>query len=148
MSKAITWDDLLHHPFIKASQDATLIKGIYNTCDQWCMYCPATARCLAYRCRPGNADSEKASDIYGNIADRMFESMELLRNLHGAERRVIPELEAMLDEDPRKNPPVLERMDDPLERMARRYAQISSRYLASHPAKSIVRPGLDEPAVG
>src|ERR671915_565060 len=31
MSKAITWDDLLHHPFIKASQDATLIKGIYNT---------------------------------------------------------------------------------------------------------------------
>ena len=32
--------------------DPTLINGVYDTCDQWCMYCPVTERCLVYRCSP------------------------------------------------------------------------------------------------
>ena len=38
--------------FNQVCLDPTLITGIYGTCDQWCMYCPATERCLAYRCSP------------------------------------------------------------------------------------------------
>jgi hypothetical protein len=124
--------DLLAQPFVKAMLDPTLIPGIYDTCDQWCMYCPATAHCLAYRCRPDGACDEEPQEIYINIADRLFEGMRLMKDLHAAEGRTIPELEAMLADDPRGRVTLVP-VDDPLERLGRRYARLSSRYLASHP---------------
>lgn len=124
--------NLLAQPFVKAALDPNLIAGIYNYCDQWCMYCPATARCLAYRCRPPGATEEDPQDVFRNIADRLYESLHFVKELTSAEGRTIPELEAMLSSDPREiaEIPVI---DDPLERMGRRYAAVSSRYLASRP---------------
>jgi hypothetical protein len=124
--------DILSQPFVKAALDPTLIPGIYNACDQWCMYCPATARCLAYRCRPPDAREEDPQDIYACIASRMVEGMQLLRDLNRAEGRVIPELEALMSKDPRE-PLCLPVMDDPLERMGRRYWRLTDAYLASRP---------------
>ena len=133
MATRPSWKTLLEQPFVKAVRDPTLIKGIYNTCDQWCMYCPATARCLAYRCRPAGVTDGGAKNIYDNIADRMIEGMAMLRAVNAAEGRSIPELEALLANDPRRGIE-LARIDDPLERLGRRYAVTASRYLASHPS--------------
>lgn len=124
--------DLLEQPFVKAILDPKLIPGIYNTCDQWCMYCPSTERCLAYRCRPDGARDEQPQDIYASIAARMYESLHLLRDLNASERRRIPELETLLAEDRRK-PSAWVPVNDPLERLGRRYARVSSSYLVSHP---------------
>jgi hypothetical protein len=96
--------------------------------------CPATARCLAYRCQPADTAEGDARNIYENIAARLFEGVKMLRDLNAAEGQPVAELEALLANDPRKSPPALEPVNDPLEKMARRYAQLSSRYLASHPA--------------
>ena len=62
----------------------------------------------------------------------MVEGMLLLRELSAANGRVLPELEALLAADPRRKPELVP-LDDPLERLGRRYAIVSSRYLASHP---------------
>jgi hypothetical protein len=132
MSTPPRFNDLFAQPFVKAILDPTVIRGIYNTCDQWCMYCPATARCLAYRCRPDGASDEDPQEIYSNIATRMYEGMRLMRDLNAAEGRAIPELEAMLADDPRERVTLVP-VDDPLERLGRRYARVSSSYLASHP---------------
>lgn len=38
--------------FVQLATDPNLIPGVYNACDQWCDYCPVTARCLAFKCQP------------------------------------------------------------------------------------------------
>ena len=128
--------------------DPTLVPGIYNTCDQWCMYCPATRRCLAYRCQPENENDRSPGDIYENIAQRMLEGMQMLRELTAAEGRTLPELEALLsDEGPLRAVECVP-VDDPLERLGRRYAVVSSRYIESHPAFPFTmtyRPGGPTP---
>jgi hypothetical protein len=134
MPASATWNNLLEQRFVKAVRDPSLIKGIYNTCDQWCMYCPATARCLAYRCQPTRPGTGDSHNIYENIAAELFEGVRMLRDLNAAEGRPVPELETLLAADPRKSPTALEPVNDPLEKMARRYARLSSHYLASHPA--------------
>lgn len=96
------------------------------------MYCPATARCLAYRCIPAAATPPDPADLLPNIADRMYESLALVKALTTAEGRAVPALDHLLANDPRKVD-ALPRVDDPLERMARRYAVASSRYLMSRP---------------
>ena len=114
--------------FNQVCLDRTLIAGIYNTCDQWCMYCPATARCLAYRCSPELRSGEQ--NVYKALADRLYEGIEFVKRLYDAEGRSSPELDEMLADDPRKQttvPPI----DDPLERAGVRYARLSHAYLAS-----------------
>ncbi|HEY0874344.1 MAG TPA: hypothetical protein VGD94_12795 [Vicinamibacterales bacterium] len=141
-----TWTKFLKLPFVRATRDPALIDGIYNTCDQWCMYCPATDRCLAYRCQPEATEDSPSGSIYENIAHRLFEGMQMLRELNAAEGRTIPELEALLADDPRRSPPALEPVNDPLEKMGRRYAVLSSRYLQSHPAFPFeMRPRAEGP---
>jgi hypothetical protein len=114
--------------FNQVCLDSTLIKGIYNTCDQWCMYCPATERCLAYRCSPEIGSGKQ--DIYKSLADRLYEGIIFFKRLCEAEGTPTPELDDMLANDPRKQtvaPPV----DDPLERAGKRYARLSGAYLHS-----------------
>jgi hypothetical protein len=132
MMKSPRYADLLEQPFVQAILDRTVIPGIYNTCDQWCMYCPATTRCLAYRCRPPGSSDQDPQEIYSNIAARMNEGMKLLRDLNAAEGRTIPELDALIEEHLR-TPVMWAPVDDPLERLGRRYARVSSSYVASHP---------------
>jgi hypothetical protein len=117
---------------VHAILDPTVVRGIYDTCDQWCVYCPASARCLAYRCRPDGAPEHEPQEIYSNIATRLDEAMKLLRELNTSEGRPIPELDALLDQHLR-TPAMWAPPDDPLERLGRRYARVSSSYLVSHP---------------
>ena len=116
--------------FVQAASDPTIFKGIYDTCDQWCMYCPATAHCLAYRCNPDIQSGKQ--DIYRSLADRLYEGMVFLKRLAQAEGRPTPEIDAMLSDDPRKTTRLI-RVDDPIERMGRRYARLSDAYLLSQP---------------
>jgi hypothetical protein len=113
--------------FVRVAADPTLVAGIYNACDQWCMYCPATARCLAYRCNPDIEDGKQ--DIYGSLADRLHEGMLFLKRHCDAEGMQIPELDTILADF--GEPPAMMRIDDPLERMGRRYAHLSSAFLRS-----------------
>jgi hypothetical protein len=132
--------DELRQPFIKATLDPNVIPGVYNACDQWCMYCPATARCLAYHCRPPDAKEEDPQDIYANIAARMFESLQLLRELNRANGCEIPELETLVSRDPREQL-CLPIVDHPLEKMGRRYAKLSDAYLVSRPDFPFIMKG-------
>jgi hypothetical protein len=124
--------NLLTQPFVKAALDPNLIAGIYNTCDQWCLYCPATSRCLAYRCRPPGAKEEERQDIYANIAERLYESLGTVKAMTEADGKAYPELDALLAADPRKTV-VYQPIDDPLEAAGRRYAKLARSYLLSRP---------------
>jgi hypothetical protein len=115
-------------PFVQVALDPSIIRGIYDACDQWCMYCPVTERCLAYRCNPEIRTGKQ--DIYRSLADRLYEGMMFLKALSEAEGRSTPEIDAMLSDDPRKKAPSIE-IDDPIERMGRRYGRLSDAYLVS-----------------
>jgi hypothetical protein len=91
------------------------------------MYCPATPWCLAYRCRT----DLQTPDVYRNLADRLREGMVFLKRLCEAEGRSTPEIDAMLSDDPQKQEPLV--IDDPLEKMGRRYGRASDAYLLSRP---------------
>jgi hypothetical protein len=116
--------------FVQVALDPTLIKGIYDACDQWCMYCPVTQRCLAYRCSPEIRSGKQ--DIYRSLGDRLYGGMTFLKGLCEAEGRPTPEIDAMQSDDPRRKVHVIE-IDDPIERMGRRYGRISDAYLSSRP---------------
>jgi len=60
--------------FLSLATDPNLVPGIYNGCDQWCHYCPATARCLAFQCRSDSGDGS----IYENIEERIFREIGVL----------------------------------------------------------------------
>jgi hypothetical protein len=131
--------------FNQVCLDPTLIEGVYNTCDQWCMYCPVTARCLAYRCSPEIRSGKQ--DIQKSLADRLYEGITFVKRLSEAEGKPTPELDAMLADDPRTRtsvPPV----DDPLERAGSRYARLSHAYLVSrddYPFEMVWRPSGPTP---
>jgi hypothetical protein len=117
-------------PFVQVAADPTLINGIYDTCDQWCMYCPATRQCLAYRCSPDLSSGKQ--DIHRSLARRLVEGMAFLKSLCDAEGRPTPEIDAILSGDVRTNAELFE-IDDPIERMGRRYGRLSDAYLMSRP---------------
>ena len=117
-------------PFVKAAADPTLIPGIYDACDQWCMYCHATQWCLAYRC--GSAARSRGGDMHRELADRLYEGIIFLKQLSEAEGRATPEIDAMLSNDPRTHEHIFI-VDDPLEKIGRRYGRMSDAYLRSRP---------------
>jgi len=114
--------------FNQVCLDPTIINGVYNCCDQWCMYCPTTERCLAYRCSPDIQSGKQ--DIHKALADRLYEGMAFLKTLSDAEGISTPELDALFSNDPRQWK-MVPQIDDPLERSARRYARLGAAYLLS-----------------
>ncbi len=115
-------------PFVEVAADPTLIAGIYDACDQWCMYCHATQWCLAYRC--GATTRSTGGDMYRDLADRLYEGIIFLKQLSKAEGRPTPEIDAMLANDPRAHQRLVI-VEDPIEKMGRRYARMSDAYLRS-----------------
>jgi hypothetical protein len=114
--------------FVEAVLDPTLIPQVYDGCDQWCDYCPLTARCLAFRCRPAGGSS---GDIYHDVAEAMYESMRELKTKHEAQGTAVPDvLEWLLRHDPRETATIVP-VDDPLERLGRRYVMLTAAYLVS-----------------
>ena len=112
--------------FVEAAMDPNLIAGIYNGCDQWCHYCPATDKCLAFRL----SEQKAGRNIYGDIRDAMRESIIALKESHETQGRQPPGELLQLIEDSGK-PVILEPVNDPLERLGRRYAIVATTYIAS-----------------
>jgi hypothetical protein len=117
---------------LKIAADPTLIKGIYDMCDRWCMYCRVTERCFAFRCNPaiqsGNWDTPRS------VADSLHDGILLLKQQTDAEGTTPPEIDAMLSDDPRDRVRRFEiEIDDPIERIGARYAHLSEVYLHSRP---------------
>ena len=112
---------------VQLATDPNLIPGIYNACDQWCNYCPATSRCLAFKCQPDSVDG----NIYENIERKMFESMQYLKACHEAEGLQPPAdlIKLLNGERPSRHKYVP--VDDALERMGRHYAMLATAFLAS-----------------
>ena len=110
--------------------DSALIPGIYQTCDQWCLYCRATNRCLAFR-------STNASDVNGVWdpvdADEecLANGMRLMTSLADVEGQSLPpEIEAILSGDRERQRSVFT-LDDPLERLGRSCMTLAEAYLKS-----------------
>jgi len=114
--------------FLSLATDPSLVPGIYNGCDQWCHYCPATERCLAFKCRPA---PETSGGIYDDIESKMFESMRYLKECHEAEGLQPPEDLLRLLEGPPRSADAFTPVDDPLERMGRHYAMLATAFLGS-----------------
>jgi hypothetical protein len=114
-------------PFLEAARDPSLIPGVYNTCDQWCMYCPATARCLAYRCGP---ELRAGGDVYRTLADRLYAGIVFLKQLCESQGQPTAEIDALLSDDPRRHASLVI-VNDRLERMGRHYFNATSAYLQS-----------------
>ena len=116
---------------IQALLDPDLVPGIYQYCDQWCMYCPQTARCLAYRSLPVEAAAAVADGAPTGLEERMDAALRFTQQLMVAEGRRSPELDALLSDDPEQMR-IFQGIDhDPLERLGRRYAVTTSGYLLS-----------------
>jgi hypothetical protein len=115
--------------FMTLAADPNLVPGIYNGCDQWCHYCPATERCLAFKCRPATGPSRGACQ---DVEDTLYESMRYLKDCHEAEGLQPPEdLLRLLDGERPSVAVECEPIDDPLERMGKHYAILATAFLAS-----------------
>jgi hypothetical protein len=114
--------------FLTLATDPNLVPGIYNGCDQWCHYCPATERCLAFKCRPDTG----GGNIYENIEEKVFESMRYLKDCHEAEGLQPPEdLLRLLNDGPLSGRTRYIPVDDGLERMGKHYAVLATAFLAT-----------------
>jgi hypothetical protein len=122
--------------FVEIASDPNLIPGVYNYCDQWCTYCPVTERCLAFRCLK-DRENRTAGDIFTDMADSLNEAIAFTRDVLAAEGGSHPDLEALAALPPLKPPETMPAIDDPLERLGRRYAIEASRFLMSTPAVAL-----------
>lgn len=114
--------------FLTLATDPNLVPGIYNGCDQWCHYCPATERCLAFKCRPDSGGGA----IYENIEEKMLESMRYLKACHEAEGLQPPEdLVRLLNGERLSEPVKCVPIDDALERMGKHYAVLATAFVAT-----------------
>jgi len=116
--------------FLDVATDPALVPGIYNACDQWCDYCPATDRCLAFKCRPETGKGNP----YVNIEERMYEGMQYLKACHEAEGLEPPQELLLLLNGERPSAAAAAQyvpVDDGLERMGKRYAVLAAVFLAS-----------------
>lgn len=107
-----------------------MIKGVYDACDMWCMYCPVTRRCLVFRCQPDRLRSMHPLPAHG---DDTLHSLQILKSLADAEGRSAPiEVEAFVTKDRAKQTLVFT-LDDPLERLGGSYMNRAEAYLRSCP---------------
>jgi hypothetical protein len=127
---------------VALARDPSLIKGVYNTCDQWCVYCAVTDRCLAFRCTTaedaggvwdlGESEAHE-SQGRGSEPTCIGEGPVFLKALADAEDRLAPpEIEAVMSADPQRRRHVFT-LDDPLERRGRAYLHLADAYLQSRP---------------
>jgi hypothetical protein len=114
--------------------DPTLVPGIYEHCDQWCSYCPMTARCLAHR-RLRARQAQNGPDAFSSLED----VIEFTREVSRAEGRPTPELDALLSPDPAVQASLPE-IDDPLDDLASRYEFETMRFLERRHWTPPVRP--------
>lgn len=118
------------HRLAALARDPALISGIYDTCDQWCMYCPLTDRCLAFRCT-GAGEGAALWNPATADGEGIGEGLMVFKALADAEhRRMPPEIDAALSADRERQRKVF-MLDDPLERIGRGYMLLAEAYLKS-----------------
>ena len=107
-----------------------MIKGVYDACDMWCMYCPVTDRCLVFRCQPDGPPNMRSQPGHG---DDTLHSLQIMKRLADAEGRSAPiEVEAFVTKDRAKQLLVFT-LDDPLEHLGGSYMNRAEAYLRSRP---------------
>ncbi len=110
-------------PTIEASKDNRLVPGIYEHCDQWCSYCAATTRCLAFRHL--RVRQEQFREPLRSLED----VIEFTREVKAEEGSLTPELDMLLSPDPAKRMALMPDVDDPLDDRGYRYAFEAHRFL-------------------
>jgi hypothetical protein len=118
------------HSLATLARDPVIIPGIYDACDQWCAYCRATHRCLAFRATNAAAIG-RVFDASGADGSHVAEGTLLLKMLADAEGRPAPpEIEAAVSGN-REHIRRVFTIDDALERIGRRYLMVAEAYLGS-----------------
>jgi hypothetical protein len=107
----------------EASKDCARVPGIYEHCDQWCSYCAATARCLAFR------RMQERQEQRGTPFGSLEEVIEFTREVKAEEGSLTPELDVLLSPDPVTRMAVMPEIDDPLDDLAYRYVFEAHRFL-------------------
>jgi len=107
----------------EASKDCALVPGIYEHCDQWCSYCAATARCLAFR------RMQERQAQWGTPFKSLEDIIEFTREVKAEEGSLTPELDVLLSPDPATRMAVTPEIDDPLDDLASRYVFEAHRFL-------------------
>jgi len=102
--------------------NGTFVAGVYNYCDQWCSYCPVTARCLAHR-----VFLERKARHDDDLGD-FSQVIAFTREVAAAAGTPTPELDALLSGNAAEQM-TLPTIDDPLERLGHRYAADVSQFL-------------------
>src|SRR5688572_2038934 len=129
--------------FLTIAKDPTIIPGVHHHCDEWCDYCPVTARCLGFRCtqdfrkyrrrRPGDPTFES-----------LEEAAEFTRDMSIAEGVPTPELDMLLAGSAES---AGLRTSDPLAGAAWEYA-VGVAVLLASVATSVVAAPPQHPAPG
>jgi hypothetical protein len=105
--------------FLALARDPQIIPGVHHYCDEWCDYCPQTARCFAYLCTEQYRKSHGRRD-----GEPTFESLEeaaaFTREMSAAEGVRTDELDALLAHPPGQSGV---QTSDPLAELAWQYAE-------------------------
>lgn len=109
---------------VELASDPNLVPGIYNTCDQWCDYCPATTRCLSFKVHGG---VDAFGDVHGDFGAAMFASMGHLRDCYEAEGLEPPEDMRLLLSGERRR--FTQWQTDPIERAAHLYLMLVATFM-------------------
>jgi hypothetical protein len=119
--------------FVDVAGDPALIPGIHEACDLWCKYCPATRRCLAFQCSvaaPSNTDSRGLAGWIGEALGCLVGLGPSTSRGKGPPRDPV----AKEVEHPVRGceaSPIVD-VDDPIDRMGRRYGRTVEAYLSTH----------------
>lgn len=113
---------------IELARDPAFIPHVYDYCDQWCRYCPVTARCFVFKAAQLR-DATRSGRPPRNVQEVIAEAVEFTRAVAEATGTATSDLDAMLSDV--SGAPKDPAFDDPLERLARRYAQQASRFVLS-----------------
>jgi hypothetical protein len=104
--------------FLAIAQDPRIIRGVHHYCDEWCGYCPATKRCLVFRCEEVLRAERGRKEEEGTFAS-MDEAIAFTRQISSIEGIRTDELDELLAHPPGESGV---RTEDPLADRALEYA--------------------------
>jgi len=100
--------------------DPGLLPGVYSYCDQWCSYCPVTARCLVYRARA------RWEERHGGPRETIEDAVAFTREVARAAGGRTPELDALESGQAVRKAGARQ---DLAERLVTQYAFLASMFL-------------------
>jgi len=122
--------------FLAIARDPRIIPGVHHYCNEWCDYCPVTARCCGYLCtelhrqRHGRKDGEPTFTA-------IDEAVAFTRELSAAEGVRTDELDALLASAPGESGIAT---SDPLAELAWQYAERVSGLMAPLVLEWMMKP--------